>query len=226
MEIAIRAFKAISDEETCLKFIDGHRRLLEFHFGVAKITSSNNSWMHHENTYVVVAESLDRSKVFGGARVQVADGKLPLPIEAAVGKYDPKIHEQATPGSSEICGLWNSREVAGMGIGSIFMARVGVVMAMQLNVEKIFFLCAPVTVRIGRRIGGLIETTLGNKGEFFYPKDDFVATAMVINDCQTLVSADEKERAKIFELFDNPIQQRVVETGPKGDMLVDYLLKI
>jgi hypothetical protein len=225
VEIAIRAFKAKMDQETCIKFIDGHRRLLEIHFGLAKITSSDTSWMHHENTFVVVAESMDRTKIYGGVRVQVADGKFPLPIETAIGKYDPAIHEQASPGTSEICGLWNSMEVAGLGIGSIFMARVGVVLAMQLNVEKIFFLCAPVTVRIGKRIGGVIESSLGNKGDFFYPKDDFVATAMVINDCKTLVHADEKERKRILDLYNNPVQ-RVMEAGPKGELLVDYLLKI
>jgi hypothetical protein len=226
VEVAIRAFKATTDPETCLKFIEGHRRLLEAHFGVAKVTSSNTSWMHHENTYVVVAESLDREKIYGGARVQVADGQFPLPIESAIGQYDPTIHQQASPGTSEICGLWNSMEVAGLGIGSIFMARVGVVVAMQLNVEKIFFLCAPVTVRIGKRIGGLIETSLGDKGNFFYPKDDFVATAMVINDSKTLINADEKERKKIFELYEHPVQHRITETGPKGELLVDYLLKV
>ena len=226
MEVVIRAFKATEDPETCLKFIEGHKRLLELHFGIAKITSSETAWMHHDNTVVIVAESKDREKIYGGARVQVADGKLQLPIETAISKYDPRIHELAYNGTSEICGLWNSIEVAGFGIGSIFMARVGVVVAMQLNVEKIFFLCAPVTVRIGKRIGGLIETSLGDKGNFFYPKDDFVATAMVINDSKTLVNADEKERKKIFELFENPEQSRITETGPKGELLVDYLLKV
>src|SRR5690606_25149882 len=99
-----------------------------------------------------------------------------------------------------------------------------VVVAMQLNVEKIFFLCAPVTVRIGKRIGGVVETSLGDKGDFFYPKDDFVATAMIINDPKTLVHADEKERKKILELFETPIQHCITETGPKGELLVDYLL--
>ncbi|MGC4232158.1 MAG: hypothetical protein QM594_04200, partial [Niabella sp.] len=146
-------------------------------------------------------------------------------IESAIGKYDPAIHQQAVVGTSEICGLWNSMEVAGLGIGSIFMARVGVVVAMQLNVEKIFFLCAPVTVRIGKRIGGIVETSLGNMGNFFYPKDDFVATAMVINDCKTLIHAEEKERKKILELVNNPVQQ-VIETGPKGELMVNYLLKV
>ncbi|HMR81672.1 MAG TPA: hypothetical protein PKE30_00970 [Niabella sp.] len=221
----MRVFKATMDQETCMKFIEGHRRLLEIHYGLAKITSSEASWMHHENTYVIVAESLDREKIYGGARVQLADGQLLLPIESAIGKYDPAIHQQAGPGTSEICGLWNSMEVAGLGIGSIFMARVGVVVAMQLNVEKIFFLCAPVTVRIGKRIGGVVETSLGNMGNFFYPKDDFVATAMVINDCKTLIHAEEKERKKILELVNNP-EQQVIETGPKGELMVNYLLKV
>ncbi|MBO9618924.1 MAG: hypothetical protein J7539_07810 [Niabella sp.] len=203
-----------------MKFIEGHRRLLELHFGIAKITSSDTAWMHHENTYVIVAESKDREKIYGGARVQLADKKLLLPIETAIAKYDPKIHEMAVPGTSEICGLWNSMEVAGLGIGSIFMARVGVSVANQLDVEKIFFLCAPVTVRIGKRIGGIIETGLGNNGAFFYPKDDFVATAMVIADCKTLPTADAAERDRIFELYNNPVQ-KLIEKGPKGELEVE-----
>ena len=48
---------------------------------------------------------------------------------------------------------------------------------------------------------------------------------MVINDCKTLVHADEKERKRILDLYNNPVQ-RVMEAGPKGELLVDYLLKI
>ena len=225
MEVVIRAFKATEDPETCLKFIEGHKRLLELHFGIAKITCSETAWMHHDNTVVIVAESKDREKIYGGARVQVADGKLQLPIETAISKYDPRIHELAYNGTSEICGLWNSIEVAGFGIGSIFMARVGVAVALQLNVEKIFFLCAPVTVRIGKRIGGIIETSLGNKGTFFYPKDDFVATAMIINDCKMLTGADPNEKQRIFELYNQPVQ-KAIEKGPKGELMVEYILKI
>lgn len=225
MEIVIRAFRATDDSDRCLKFIEGHRRLLEAHFGIAKITSADVGWMHHENTYVIVAEDIESSRIYGGARVQVADGKLPLPIETAVGKYDPQIHAIAKPGTSEICGLWNSMEVAGWGIGSIFMARVGVAVALQVHVERIFFLCAPVTVRIGKRIGGVVEKSVGREGTFFYPKDDFVATAMVIDQCNVLPNADPKERDRIFDLYRNPVQQ-AMETGPKGQLFVDYQLKL
>lgn len=205
--------------------MEGHSRLLEIHYGVAKITSSDAAWMHHDNTYVVVAESEDKEKIYGGARVQVADKSLLLPIESAIGKYDKKIHDLAVSGTCEICGLWNSMEVAGFGIGSIFMARVGVVITLQLKMNAIFFLCAPVTVKIGKRIGGVIETELGNNGNFYYPKDDFVATAMIIKDCEQLSQADPKERKKIFDLYEDPMQT-VVETGPRGTLEIDYQLKI
>jgi hypothetical protein len=223
--IRIRAFRAPEDIATCEKFIEGHRRLLEIHFGIAKITSSSTEWIYHPNTYVIVAESEDKQKVYGGARVQVADGLLPLPIQTAIGKYDERINEMAGSGTCEICGLWNSIEVAGMGIGSIFMARVGVVVALQLPIRSIFFLCAPITVRIGKRIGGVIETSLGNNGTFFYPKDDFVATSMMIKDCHELATAEARERERIFDLYNKPVQY-AIETGPKGTMEIDYQLRI
>ncbi len=223
--IRIRAFRATQDKETCEKFIDGHRRLLEIHFGLAKVTSSSAEWIDHDNTFVIVAESEDRQKVYGGARVQLADGIFPLPIETAIGKYDAKVHEMAVKGTSELCGLWNSIEVAGLGIGSIFMARVGVVIAQQLPIESIFFLCAPVTVRIGKRIGGVIETSLGNNGNFFYPMDDFIATAMVIADCKELSQAEPKEKDRIIDLVNNPTQ-KATESGPKGTLDIEYELNV
>lgn len=225
MEVGIRVFRAPEDPETCNRFIEGHHRLLEIHFGIAKITSADSKWVDHENTYVIVAESADRQKIFGGARVQVADGLLQLPIQTAIGKYDPSIHKMVENGVSEICGLWNSTEVAGFGIGSIFLGRAAVVVGHQLNVSKLFLLCAPITARLGKRVGAVVETSLGNKGNFFYPKDGFIATAMSINDCETLVHADDKERNRIFDLYENP-KQFAVERGPRGDLSVNYELQL
>ena len=78
--IKIRAFRAVDDYEACMKFIEGHRRLLEIHFGVAKVTSTNIDWVYSENTVVVIVEDETGEKVYGGARVQMVDGKVQLPI--------------------------------------------------------------------------------------------------------------------------------------------------
>lgn len=223
--IKIRAFRAIDDQEACHKFIEGHRRLLEIHFGVAKVTSSSQEWVTSENTIVIIVEDETGEKVYGGARVQMVDGKIQLPIEHALGHYDPKIYEFVKPGCAEICGMWNSMEVAGMGIGSLILCRVCVSIVNQLPIDKIYVLCAPVTTRMGKRVGAVVEETLGDKGIFFYPKDDFVATAMAILDVDVLAHADEKERENILELRKNPNQLKI-EKGPKGEFEVQYQLEI
>ncbi len=225
MKVVMRAFRATDDRATCIRFMEGHMRLIQIHFGENKISSSNSDWIDHENTYVVVAENVENGKIYGGARVQIADGNIPLPIESAIGKLDPGIHPMATPGTCEICGLWNTMEGAGFGISSVFMARVGVVLALQLNVESIFFLCGPQTIKIGRRIGGEIEQSIGNSGNFLYPKEGMIATAMVIRDLEHLHSAHPTERGHIQNLFDNPTQTRS-ERGPRGELDIDYQLKI
>jgi len=223
--ITVRAFRAPDDPEACLRFYNGHLRLLEIYFGIAKITSGNADWMQHENSIVIIVEDESRTKTYGGARVQLADGVIPLPIETAIGKYDSKIYDMVKPGSAEICAMWNSKEVAGMGIGSQVLARAGVVLAAQLPIDNFHVLCAPITTRIGKRVGFMIDESLGDKGTFFYPKDDFVATAMVINDVNSLEYADPKERELIYDLRETLIQTKT-EVGPKGSYEVSYHLEI
>lgn len=223
--ITVRAFKAPDDPEACLRFYNGHLRLLEIYFGIAKITSGSADWMHHENSIVIIVEDETRTKTYGGARVQLADGVLPLPIETAIGKYDPKIYDLVRTGSAEICAMWNSKEVAGMGIGSQVLARAGVVLAAQMPIDNFHVLCAPITTRIGKRVGFTIDESLGDKGTFFYPKDDFIATAMVINDVNKLENADPRERELIYDLRENLIQTKT-EVGPKGSYEVSYNLEI
>jgi len=223
--IRIRAFRAPEDEETCLKFLEGHKRLLEIHFGIAKITSSNSDWISNPNVIVVVAEDEKGEKIFGGSRVQVADGILPLPIETAIGHYDPKIYQLAVPGSCELGGMWNSIEVQGMGIGGIFLGRVCVVVASQLPVHTMLFLCAPVTTRMVRRVGGVLASQLGDNGTFYYPKEDFIATAMIHTDLEKLSLADPTEREIMLSLRENLHQIRM-ENGPKGPLEIQYQLEL
>jgi hypothetical protein len=112
-----------------------------------------------------------------------------------------------------------------MGIGSQVLARAGVVLAAQLPIDNFHVLCAPITTRIGKRVGFVIDESLGDKGTFFYPKDDFIATAMLINDVNTLEYADPKERELIYDLRENLVQTKT-ESGPKGSYDVNYHLEI
>ncbi|NVK27192.1 MAG: hypothetical protein HWE14_04055 [Flavobacteriia bacterium] len=229
-EVRIRAFRAIDDPESSQRFIDGHRKVLEVH-GVKKVTSANNSWAKNPAVFVVIVESLDRKKVYGGARVHAAGGTQQLPIEEATGFMDPKIHdlvkELSIEGTGELCGLWNSVEVAGLGVGSFFATRAGAVITEQLGIKSLFALCAPYTVRWAERVGCKIISDLGNQGTFYYPKLDLLATAVLLEDTATLEHARGSEQRKIEELRKN-LQQVTTEVSPgrRIEVEVEYDLLV
>lgn len=229
-EVKIVAFRATDDRASCERFLLGHRRVLESH-GVRNVKSSKDDWMDNPSAFVILVESPDETKIFGGARLHCADGHRPLPVEDAIAEFDLKIYEavsqRATYGTAELCGLWNSREVAGMGIGAFFAMISGVVIAEQLGIRSIFALCSPYSVRFAQRVGCNILTNIGNNGTFYYPKIDLLATLVVMEDTQTMLSADPAARQRVFDLRRNP-QQKVRETSPLQSMEfdIDYNLKL
>lgn len=204
--VRLRAFRAVDDPAACELFVEGHAHVLTS-IGVTKVTSSKNEWTRNPAAFVLIVESLDRTKVFGGARVHVAGGSEPLPIEQATGSLDRSIFElvwqYARHGTGEICGLWNSREIAGYGIGSIFLTRAAVAISTQIGLQSLFALCAPYTVKMAETVGYEIETSIGNEGTFYYPKLDLLATTMLLKDVSTLARANEDDRAAIFKLREN-----------------------
>lgn len=80
--VRLRAFRAIDDPIACELFIEGHTHVLTS-IGVTKVTSSRHEWTRNPAAFVIIVESLDGKKVYGGARVHVAGGTEALPIEQA-----------------------------------------------------------------------------------------------------------------------------------------------
>ena len=149
------------------------------------MTSSSNDWSALESVYVVVVESEEDGRMYGGSRVHIADGIHHLPIENAVGEMDESIYEMVKTNTGkgtgeQSCGLWNSLEVAGLGIGAIFTSRAALAIAPQIGLTTIFSLCSPVTVKFSEWQGGRVIKDLGNNGTFYYPKHDLLATAVFV----------------------------------------------
>lgn len=228
--ITIRAFRAVEDPDACQRFILGHKRVLEAH-GVKKVTSSNNDWKNNPAVFVVNVESEDKTRVYGGARVHTANGIEPLPIEAATGYMDPSIyelvHRERTHGTGELCGLWNSVEVAGMGIGSFFATRAAVIIATQIGITSMWGLCAPYTVRWAQRLGSHIVHSVGNNGTFYYPKLDLLATVMLMADTANLEDLRPYERQRIALLRQSPNQICMeAPPGKRKEVEIRYELEI
>ncbi|MCU0442264.1 MAG: hypothetical protein MUE96_07690 [Bacteroidia bacterium] len=207
--VKIKAFRSTDNPQLCERFIKGHRRILDA-IGVKKVTSSSEEWVTNPSSFVILVESSDESRVLGGARVQAADGKTPLPLEDAAGYMDEKVYELVRKylpnGTGEVCGLWNSMEVAGMGIGSIFLIRAALALSEQIGLDTMFALCSPYTTRIAGNYGFMVEKSVGNDGKFYYPKLDLLATIVMQKDNKNLPNASELETSRIFDLRKKPIQ--------------------
>lgn len=220
----IRVFKAADEVETSLRFVDGHRKMLEA-YGVTKVTSSAETWVDDPDTYVIVAESSDDKRILGGTRIQLRTPTMKLPMEHAIAKVDQSIHGYVDKigdyNVAEFCGLFNSKEVAGYGIGSMFLGRVAIAISSQIGIKYLLGLCSPATLRNSARVGFEILRDLGMNGKFYYPKEGLIATALIIRDLDNLPNADANEREKIFDLRRNP-SQHTTEKGPKGELTIIY----
>jgi hypothetical protein len=226
--IRIRAFKVTDDPEACLRYIKGHHLVLES-YGVTKVTSLNADWIDDPYTYAIIVESEDGKKVFGGGRIQIKSEALKMPLEDAIAILDDKIYEYTNKlgvyNVAEFCGLWNSKEIAGYGIGSIYMGRVGVAIASQLAIGNLMALCSPGTLKNCLKVGFEVVHELGNNGIFYYPKEDLTATALLIKDLQEIPAALPSERIAIDAIRNN-LTGTAVERGPKGAMEFIYDLQV
>ncbi|MCC8426835.1 hypothetical protein [Mucilaginibacter sp. UR6-11] len=217
-EVRLRAFRAIDEPQTCALFIEGHTHVLT-NIGVTKVSYSKNEWVNNPAAFVIVVESLDGQRIFGGARVHVSGGTEPLPIEQATCAMDKNIYnlvwKYAQYGTGELCGLWNSREIAGYGVGSIFLIRAAVAIAHQIGLQSLFALCAPYTVKPVAAVGMELEASIGNGGTFYYPKLDLIATTMLLKDVPVLSKAQQEDRDAIIRVRENLNTVRIEELRGK-----------
>lgn len=228
--LTIRAYRAVDDIPSCEKYAKGHEEVL-LSYGITKVTSANYEWFYNPEVYVISVE--EGNRVLGGARIHGSGGNQPLPIEDAIGYMDGGIYDMVRnedqDKSGELCGLWNSKEIAGKGISVILtkacVAKVGVAIANALELRQLFVLCAPYTIKMVEEVGFKIINDLGEKGTFPYPKDDMLATALYIKDVDKLSSAANEKRQDIFDLRKEPQQVRK-EKGTKGWLELKYDLYI
>lgn len=226
--VRIKAFRAIDFPEDCDRFIEGHGRVLSS-VGVDQVTSSTHEWKHNPASFVIICESSDGSKVYGGCRVHALGGSQDLPIEEATVEMDASVPEHirrySTEGTGELCGLWNSIEVAGLGIGAVYLIRCALAICPHLGIGTLWALCSPFTTRIAKNYGFSKYTKVGDEGKFYYPKLDLIATACFVKDTELLEGGDPRETDVIFSLKENLNTVRDEENRGRK-LLVDYQLEI
>lgn len=228
MKVKIRVTHAMTDPVSTEKYIDGHFRVLES-YGVTKVTSADRSWVNNPHVYLIIVESEDGEIVYGGARMQLRTEEFPLPLEGAIYEKDKSIVEFMKKyqhlEAGEFCGLWNSREISGYGIGSIYLIRIGAAISSFLSLKGLMAFCSPYTVKYGQAVGLDVISCLGDNGSFLYPKEGLVATILEATDPTELSMASPTEKEFINSLRENPKQTRY-EMSEKGPLEIDFDLNI
>lgn len=227
-KIRIRAFRACDDIASSARFHQGHTDVLSS-FGM-KLTSADPAWFEDPSCYVILVESLDGLQSYGGSRIQISSPDRQLPIETAIGYLDPTIYTMVSDlrdeGVAEICGLWNSPVVAGMGIGSTFSIRCAFAVAGFLEIKSMFALCSPYTYRMAGSFGFIKMENIGNKGVLPYPSEKQVAIVTFQEDVKNMHGSSELEKTFIFNLRTNPSQKTAEDVGKNDPIEVFYELKI
>lgn len=224
-----KAFRAVDDRAACMRFIEGHTHVLEI-FGITQITSAKIDWVLNPDVFVILVTAEEGGRALAGGRIHQANRKNALPIEDAVGYMDERIYtmveERTDAGTGELCGLWNSWDIAGLGIGSMHLSTACVAYADLIKLSTLFGLCAPATYRNSIRGGFRVINEIGINGKFYYPKEDLTATSILIDDVKNLPLTHEPERSIAMNMRANPITQQVIEskTGEKITLHFDLTI--
>lgn len=222
MRYKISAYRAVDDQALNKKFIEGHAQVLK-DYGVTMITSNKPNWLDNDHVYCVVAYD-EAGEMVGGVRLHIADWIHPLPLENALSELDPNIHKLVESfkeeGVGELCGLWNAKKVAGVGISLVLM-RASIAIIDQLNFKIGMGICAEYSLPLFQQVGFEVDTSLKNNGEFPYPTDKYITRVIGILNAGELGRAQEYDREQILLLRNSP-QITKTEEGKKGSFTVDY----
>lgn len=221
-----KVFRAVDEPDLCKQYAEGHVRVL-MDYGITNITSNNDEWSRMECVYCVVVLNQD-GKMVGGIRMQKADGIHMLPVEKAIGYRDPNIHSIVASyipeGVGELCALWNAKEVAGIGL-SLLLSRAGIAICSQVGISTMVGICADYTLGMFRRVGFVVDETLGDSGQFIYPNENYIARVLGILNARNLASANEEDRLRMLSLRLEP-EQDFEEITAKGTLHIKYQLKL
>lgn len=226
--VRIRAFRAIDDIKTSKRFAEGHESVLKNH-GITKVSSTDNSWMDDPNVYVLVMTSPSGHKLYGGARIHLYSENQPLPSQVVMRRYDENADDYyenlAQEGCAEFCALWNSVEIAGLGIGAKTLVKCGWSMCAKLNIRYMVALLSPLTKRWMKDLALERISELGNDGQIPYPDERLIATITRYTHPEGLDIVKDDFRQEIESLQEKP-QQDVPSSGIKGTITVHFdLLK-
>lgn len=225
-DFRLKAFRAVDDEVSSLHFFNGHLTVLT-DYGIQNLNTARPSWLTDPNVYVI--NVYDKSgAVVGGLRVHIYNGDNELPIVDALYQEEPRIKDiidASLPyGTTEVCGLWSSKRIFGKGLTPVVCMSSVAVVAL-LNFDQFYCFSAPYTEKMIRANGCIPNESIGDKGRFNYPTEEFVSVVLYNPSVSKLEYADPYIADRIRSLIAKP-QQTSLEPSPRGPVRIMFDLKV
>jgi hypothetical protein len=218
IRVRIEAFRAIDNVEKCLEYIEGHRNVLLEH-GFSHFSTNNDVWIFDPNIIVIVAYwNSSNLSICGGIRIQVKEESF-LPFERVLyskGIQFCHINEDFRR-NCEICGLWNSKKVAGLKISHL-LAYSAYSILPSLDVRYCYMFNAKYTFSITQALDFI---RLSNLGTINYPNKYFEAFVWRKNNFDGNL-LDERIDRNMMDLRTFPLQVRYEQYSKK--IIVEYAL--
>jgi len=228
-EVVLKILRASEDVVLCQAMVEGHKRVLHA-YGIKNISSFNTDWIGRDDVILIVAMSTDGNKILAGTRLQSGDKPEDLPLYQAVGHMDeglkPWLATLLKDGTMELNGMWNSIELAGMGLGVEWMVQSAMASMSILDLRNILALTSPVTRKMRDKMGWSIKDQFGDDGYFKYPNDKLLASIEQFIFPDDLPKSQKEVRVFLDELWADPTGYVMNIKGPKGKLKVSFNISV
>lgn len=228
-EVVLKILRASEDVVLCQAMVEGHKRVLHA-YGIKNISSFNTDWIGRDDVILIVAMSADGNKILAGTRLQTGVKPEDFPLYQAVGHMDeglkPWLSTLLKDGTMELNGMWNSIELAGMGLGVEWMVQSAMASMSILDLRNILALTSPVTRKMRDKMGWSIKDQFGDDGYFKYPNDKLLASIEQFIFPDDLPKSQKDVRVFLDELWADPTGYVMNIKGPKGKLKVSFNISV
>lgn len=219
LDFVLSLHRASDNYTICEDFVKGHRQLLAVN-GV-DLGPIDNSWFSSNNVFLLVVRRTNSEEILGGSKMVIYDGDENLPLLKLLKDDYPELisylREFHGGGLVEISGLWNSRSVAGLGLGSEQLIRTSIAISGMLNVETVVTFCSPFVTRFAELYGFVPLSKFGANGSIPFPDERWLSTINILEDPMVMSKSEISEKEIIFDLRAKPSQ--VKEFNSRGKQL-------
>lgn len=227
-QASVSIFRADTKIDLCHRLVDGHEQVLRA-YGIENLTTFNRDWIGNPGVMVISITDKDE-RVLGGARMLTAKRTEDLPLYRAVGDQDldlaSGLQVYMDEGAYELGGLWNSIELAGMGVDATFLIKAAMAAMPLLDARHLFALTSPVTRRMQAPLGFHSMPEFGNEGFFTYPTDRLKASIARFTFPDQVKDTDDEVQDLLRLIWEDPHDARIEVTGPKGLMEVRFNIQV